>query len=153
MVCEFCHNPKHQILSLCDYPTGGPCKKCLGSGEHVDGRMIYSARLQRKARVCPECVGQGKQRCNRRFCNHCGANISKEEGYCPDHLARAGKTKPLVREQCYWLAEAKYPGRCRHQGCDVTVQQGDQCLYFPEKRRVMCEECGEEYLRITEPTT
>lgn len=169
--CQFCH--KRDGENQCDYPTGGPCTKCRGVGQrrmkkqelhfhatfqntldtsqdaHMVGVATEGLQALQASLKCHPCGGTGKAMCNRHFCgSHCGVRVSADEGYCPDHMARAGKTRPVVKEQCWWIEESKYDGKCLRQSCGNEIALGDRVLYFPERRRAMDSECGEEYLRV-----
>jgi hypothetical protein len=175
--CQFCHTRDGE--NQCDYPTGGKCPKCKGFGKlqpdkrqqhfeqtfteaiaiHESGSDLARTAQQglealQTSLRCHDCAGTGKAMCNRYFCGRsCGVRVSPDEGYCPDHLERAGKTRPIIKERCWWLDEAKYAGTCLRASCNTEIEVGERCLYFPERRRVMDEACGEEYLRVAvEPT-
>jgi hypothetical protein len=169
--CDFCHARAGE--NQCDYPIGGKCPKCKGMGvrkpeerekhfeesfkhtiEHgTDAHLVKVAKeglaaFEASLR-CHPCAGTGKAQCNRYFCGRtCGVRVSADEGYCPDHMERAGKTRPPVKERCWWLEEAKFAGTCLRASCYTEIAVGERCLYFPDRKRVMDEECGEEYLRI-----
>lgn len=169
--CQFCHT--RDGANQCDYPTGGPCKKCKGLGRrkpnkqeqhfeatfrgtlengtdaHMVGVATEGLAALQASLKCHPCAGTGKAMCNLHFCgSHCGVRVSEDEGYCPDHMARAGKTRPPVKERCWWLDDAKFAGTCLRASCHTEIEVGQRCLYFPDRKRVMDESCGEEYLRV-----
>lgn len=132
--CQFCKT--RWADSQCDYPMGGNCRKCQGAGVR-DG---YN---------CHDCAGTGRAMCNKHVCSRCRAHREPDEDYCPDHRERAGFARLLVREVCVWLGEARFSGKCVHRGCERVVAAGERALWFPERRRLMCEECGDLYLKVS----
>lgn len=176
--CSFCK--QRDGVNLCDFLTGGPCRKCGGFGERrpSETERIFMARLQMLANGetyserpamtvaeaqqaladcnaslrCFSCSGSGKANCNRRFCGtQCGVRISDEEGYCPNHQAQAGHPVKLVREECEWRDYAMQESLCLRKGCGTLVQPDERCLYFPKRKRMMDAECGARYLELTAP--
>lgn len=154
--CEWCRS--RAGTDECDFVVGETCKACKGT-------------KHKGLKPCPKCAGRGVQLCNRRFCaklrdGRCGVHVSNGEGYCPEHMEVAGH-KPktslahnrvrnllLARrpprpklEDCRW-ADSQIEGTCLHKGCPKVVRAGERCLYFPARRRAMCEGCGDEYLRV-----
>lgn len=173
--CEFCRR-KNQGHNLCDYLTGGKCRRCSGHGERrmtatearlhqgfvniLSGQWEHTEEEKERAALhleaftaaikCYWCSGSGKQNCNRSFCGErCGVRISEQEGYCPDHQERAGHKKQLMRERCQWVESALAVSRCLRRDCNKVVQRGDRVLYFPDRVRWMDQACGEEYLRVS----
>jgi hypothetical protein len=140
--CQVCK--KYWSAAQCDYPTGGPCKKCQGKGSKggVEGLRAYN---------CDTCAGTGRAMCNRHLCGSCTAKgPGQDEDYCPDHRVLAGLK--MKREPCRWTKEAEQLTRrdCVHQGCTALVEFGVRCLYFPTRRRAMCSACGEAYMKASE---
>lgn len=86
--------------------------------------------------------------CNKRLCGVCRTHRDPDEDYCPDHRARAGFASAPKRELTAWLDEARFSSKCVHKGCETVVKEGERALWFPERQRLMCEDCGEEYLRV-----
>ena len=154
--CEWCRS--RAGTDECDFVVGEVCKTCKGT-------------KHKGLKPCPKCAGRGVQLCNRRFCakrrdGRCGVRVSKDEGYCPEHMEAAGrkpKTSPASNrvenilpagkpprpklEDCRW-ADSKIEGTCLHRGCPQVVRPGERCLYFPARGRVMCEGCGDKYLSV-----
>ena len=135
--CDFCHN--NWSVAQCDYPTGGPCKQCKGKKTRGGGK-------------CHSCAATGYQMCNRRVCASCRAHRDPDEDYCPDHRERAGFPPLIKREKCYWTNKADGVLRrdCLHQGCEAAISYGNRVLYFPLRRRAMCEACGGRYIEVSQ---
>ena len=128
----------------CDFVVGERCKACGGT-------------KYKGLKPCPRCAGRGVELCNRRFCakrgdGRCGVRVSKDESYCPGHAEAAGvMPRPKIRrEECRWVESAPVEGTCLHKGCPAVVRVGALCLYFPRRRRAMCEACGAAYLEASE---
>lgn len=133
--CQFCAG---WSVGLCDYPTGGPCRKCKGTGTSAG----YN---------CQKCAGTGREMCNKRVCKKCRAPKEPDEDYCPLHREQAGSGPPkLKRELCRWSSAATFGGKCLRASCATRIEEGVRCLSFPTRRRAMCEPCGEEYLSRSE---
>ena len=154
--CEWCRS--RAGTDECDFVVGETCKVCKGT-------------KPKGLKPCPKCAGRGVQLCNRRFCGkredgRCGVRLSNDEGYCPKHMTPAGHApKPSLAsnrvtssmpagksprptlEECRW-ADSEIEGTCLHKGCPRVVRPGERCLYFPARRRAMCERCGDEYLMV-----
>lgn len=134
--CQVCK--ENWSIAQCDYPVGGPCKKCRGSGVK-DG---YN---------CQTCAGTGRRMCNRYLCNDCRTHREPEEDYCPEHRVAAG-FPPLVRkEPCAWALKPQLVNRkCLREKCGVLISADDRVLYFPRRRRAMCLACGRVYLEVAQ---
>lgn len=131
--CEFCR--KRNGDNQCDHLTGGPCKRCKGTGKS-------------RGRECHPCAGKGLAMCNRFFCGvTCGVRISKDEGYCPMHKESNQK---LEAEEVIWIEGNDLADtHCLRRSCRGVVPVGAVVLFFPKRERVMHEDCGKEYLRLT----
>lgn len=134
--CQQCK--KNWSIAQCDYPTGGECKKCKGSGIK-DG---YN---------CEPCAGTGRAMCNKNLCSGCRAHKEPDEDYCLGHREQAGLgPAPLKRESCKWeVAPGIVNRKCLRESCGVMMTADDRVLFFPRRCRAMCVACGEEYLRIS----
>lgn len=135
--CEFCRANWSSVE--CDYLTGGPCKKCKGTGRRSGGE-------------CHACVGRGEAMCNRRACDTCAAHRDPDTDFCPDHRVQMGFPPLVRREPCYWIGGGRVPlvvnRKCLHRGCETLVEAGEPALYFQRRGRAMCAPCGEAYLKI-----
>ena len=131
--CEFC---SEWSSAQCDFPVGGPCKKCKGKGKRSGGE-------------CHACAATGYEMCNKRICKRCRAHADPDEDFCPDHRVAAGFEPFTKRERCYWMKSGNHHGgQCLHKGCPVVLEPGKPALYFPQRHRLMCEPCGERYLEL-----
>lgn len=138
--CEVCGQLADRY-ALCDYPVGGSCKKCKGTGLTKDG---YN---------CEKCAGTKRQMCNKRLCSKCGVHTGEDEDYCPSHREAAGLSPLILREPCAWhrFADLSRNDKCLRAGCATRIP-GDgtvKFLYFTMRGRAMCEPCGIEYLKIS----
>lgn len=134
--CQVCK--KNWSVAQCDMPTGGSCKKCQGSGVK-DG---YN---------CEPCAGTGRAMCNRHLCGGCRAHLEPDEDYCPDHRAAAGLAPLIRKEPCAWMVRPRIVNRkCLRESCVYVISADDHVLFFVRRNRAMCEECGEEYLRLAQ---
>lgn len=133
--CAFCDSGWQ--TALCDYPTGGPCPKCKGT-------------KRRSGKPCHPCAATGYWMCNKPICSSCRAHRDPDEDYCPEHRQMAGFAPLIRREACSWTNRASGLIRrdCLHAGCMELLAYGNRVLYFPRRRRAMCEGCGERYLQI-----
>ncbi len=133
--CEFCN--QDWSVAQCDYPTGGPCPKCKG-------------KKTRGSRPCHDCAGTGYRMCNRRLCKACRAHREPDEDYCPDHRVYAGFPPLVKRERSFWTTTAReiINRKCLHKECETIISYSDRVLFFPNRKRAMCERCGTNYLEL-----
>ena len=139
--CQVCKSKRRWSVAQCDYPTGGPCKKCDGKGYRggVEGLKAYN---------CHDCAGTARAMCNVHLCSECRTKgPGPDEDYCPDHRSSAGIK--LKREPCEW-AQSDVTAKCIHKGCEEVVVEGERCLWFTRRHRPMCLKCGAEYLETSE---
>jgi hypothetical protein len=134
--CQSC--TKNWASAQCDYPTGGDCPKCKGSGVL-------------RGYNCGPCAGTGRKMCNKHLCSVCTAKGEPDEDYCPDHRVLAGFPPLVFRELCAWSKWPPLLNRrdCLRESCEQLIEYGDQVLYFPRRGRAMCRPCGKEYMRIS----
>jgi len=95
-------------------------------------------------RLCDYPTSKGKT-CDRRMCPNCSARPQgKDEDYCPDHRERAGlgKPEPKFNLEGSRMIAARYDGRCK--ACHVEIGAGDDVLYMPQEKAVLCEPCAAE---------
>lgn len=133
--CQVCKSKTRWSVAQCDFPVGGDCKKCKGTG--LSGS--YN---------CHDCAGTGRAMCNLQLCAACRVKgPGADEDYCPAHRSAAGLK--LRREPCEW-AQADVSSKCIHRGCETVVVEGERCLWFTKRLRPMCLKCGAEYLEKSE---
>lgn len=122
------------------------------TGEVIGHAIVCSRAVTPKCEFCRRRDGTqlcdyptapGKT-CDKRICRQCSARPKgKDEDYCPDHRERAGLGPPLRLdlEGARWI-RAKYDGRCLMMRCGVAIEAGDEVLYLPNERGVLCDDCG-----------
>lgn len=150
--CQFCKT--NWSTGRCDYPTGGKCRKCKGTGlRHIGSLEVTDETLTDgiRAFTCFDCAGTGRAMCNKRICAECGVHREPDEDYCPDHRERAGFGPPLLkREVCRWETAPRIVNRkCLRESCSTILNADDRVLYFPRRSRGMCQGCGDHYLSIS----
>jgi hypothetical protein len=135
--CKFCK--VNWSVARCDFPTGGNCKKCHGSGVHQG----YN---------CDPCAGTGHQMCNKHFCQKCGVHAAEDEDYCRDHQEQAGFGPPkFKREPCGWaIAPFIVNRKCLRESCSTIISAEGRVLFFAHRQRAMCQPCGTLYIEMSE---
>ncbi len=113
----------------CDYPTGGACKKCKGTGVR-DGFN------------CHDCAGTARAMCNMHLCSACRTQVAPDEDYCPTHRALAGVPSPKPPLDGVWLYSVRTATLCWRCQDEIAVGH-TRAMWFPEKQKLMCAACGE----------
>ena len=115
--------------------------------------IICSRPRQKRCTYCGKpsdklCDGDkgGGRTCDKPMCGGCAFHVEPDSDYCKmcrPGMEKAGQAQALTEPDLIFIAQSKYPGRCREKDCQTRIEVGDPVYWNPETRAVFCNECGD----------